>query len=62
MTPLISNAAYNKRTRVVNGYEPKLRPWMALIEMHGKNTKGQRTRTSQCGGAILNKVIFSYLF
>ena len=39
-----------KRTRIVGGYMPKSRPWMALIEIEKKG-KGN----GQCGGAIINK-------
>ncbi len=40
--------------RIVNGYEPEIRPWMALIEIRSRGTS--KTDVGQCGGAILNKV------
>ena len=46
--------------RIVGGYSPKERPWMALIEMqqmHENKLKGH----AQCGGAIINKVNFLHL-
>ena len=43
--------------RIVNGYEPERRPFMALIEMHKEIPVEGKTPTSnpQCGGALVNK-------
>ena len=35
--------------RIVRGYEPLERPWMALIFLHG------RLGTGTCGGSLLNQ-------
>ena len=45
-------------SRIVGGYHPKERPWMALIEMKGIKPKHPRRKPKnlQCGGAIINKV------
>ena len=34
--------------RIVRGYEPLERPWMALIYLHGRHSIGT------CGGSLLN--------
>ncbi len=39
--------------RIVNGYEPERRPWMALVEI--RSVKSTKTDVGQCGGSILNK-------
>lgn len=47
----------SKKTRIVGGYTPKDRPWMALLELEGEPKDGfLTTKNSQCGGAIINKV------
>ena len=51
----------NTKSRIVGGYAPKVRPWMALFELeHPRRRKNKRHATqkknSQCGGAIINKV------
>ena len=49
-------------SRIVGGYHPKERPWMALIEMNKDRKRSRmryarkRKRNTQCGGAIINKV------
>ena len=49
----------NTKSRIVGGYSPKERPWMALLELehaHYKHRGYSRKKNSQCGGAIINKV------
>ena len=54
-------------SRIVGGYHPKERPWMALIEMKSKRPRKRprrpyaRKKNSQCGGAIINKVSTYYV-
>jgi hypothetical protein len=50
-----------KKSRIVNGYEPKTRPWMVLLELHEQVPEpGALPRNSpQCGGAVINQVIGS---
>ena len=50
----IQKIAQAKRTRIVGGYMPKSRPWMALIELE-RTPKDARKGNGQCGGAIINK-------
>ena len=46
-----------KKSRIVGGYTPKSRPWMALLELSSKKKNPFRLKSSgQCGGAIINKV------
>lgn len=54
---LAASYSPDKKGRIVNGYEPKRRPWMVLIELHRKIPKaGVRPRKSpQCGGALINQ-------
>ena len=50
-----------KHTRIVGGYTPKTRPWMALLELQDDrktNSLFTRNKNAQCGGAIINKVSF----
>ena len=42
------------KTRIVGGYMPKSRPWMALIEL--KQLGSRPGHYNQCGGSIINKV------
>ena len=42
------------KTRIVGGYMPKSRPWMAMIEL--KRLGGRPGNYHQCGGSIINKV------
>ena len=57
----------NMYSRIVGGYHPKERPWMALIEMKSKRPRKRprrpyaRKKNSQCGGAIINKVSTYYV-
>ena len=46
------------KTRIVGGYMPKSRPWMALIEL--KQLGGRPGHYNQCGGSIINKVQIKY--
>lgn len=46
--PLVKNT----KSRIVGGYAPKTRPWMALLELHPKVGR----KITQCGGAIINRV------
>ena len=50
----IQKLAQAKRTRIVGGYMPKSRPWMAMIEL--KQLGGRPGNYHQCGGSIINKV------
>ena len=47
----------NLKSRIVGGYSPKARPWMALIEMQ-QEPENKLKGHAQCGGAIINKVNF----
>ena len=54
---------HSKKTRIVGGYTPKVRPWMALLELKPKpqlatRKFGGRQKNAQCGGALINKVTF----
>ena len=40
-------------TRIVNGYEPLERPWMALLLLSQK--------TEMCGGSLINEMLVSNL-
>ena len=42
------------KARIVGGYMPKSRPWMAMIEL--KRLGGRPGNYHQCGGSIINKV------
>ena len=42
------------KMKIVGGYMPKFRPWMAMIEL--KKLGGKPGHYNQCGGSIINKV------
>jgi len=42
-------------SRIVNGYEPNRRPWMAFIQLHPASGSLALSKGQQCGGAIVNK-------
>ena len=39
--------------RIVNGYEPALRPWMVHLQIKVVNPLGE-SHISRCGGSIIN--------
>ena len=45
-------------TRIVNGYDPLERPWMALIVMNAYTSYNPPSigRSSICGGSLLNEL------
>ncbi|TRY77213.1 hypothetical protein TCAL_13602 [Tigriopus californicus] len=47
-----------QRSRIVNGFEPQRRPWMALIEIHKSiPRKGVKQNDNPtCGGVLVNKL------
>ena len=56
---------HSKKTRIVGGYTPKVRPWMALLELKPKPKLATRNfggaqKNAQCGGALINKVFLNF--
>ena len=47
---IMKGRVYQQERRIVNGYQPKHRPWMVYFEYRGLSRSPYR-----CGGSIINK-------